>query len=245
MSKVTIVSAFMANINSRGDRSYEKYIDLASKLLVVNIPKVIFIDSTVYSQFKHFSNDFTVIIPFYKESNYLYKYKDQIDVSNLCTTNKEKDTDEYMMTMCYKTEFIKKAIEMNLFHTSQYIWMDIGIRHMTECTDEGFSEKILRLQTVEHELNHVRIPSLWNPDAPLPSDIYTRLFWFFAGSMFGGNVESLLWFAKTTKDMCLRIVNERKTLMWEINVWHIIYKMDRWKFCYYICDHDNSILDLY
>ena len=32
----TIVSAFMANINYRADRSYHKYVELAKKLLVVS-----------------------------------------------------------------------------------------------------------------------------------------------------------------------------------------------------------------
>ena len=105
----TIVSAFMANINFREDRSYEKYIELASHLLNISINKVIFIDSTVFSHFKHFNNEYTIIIPFYKESNYLYEYINQIDNSQLTSTNFQKDTVEYMMTMCYKTEFVKKA----------------------------------------------------------------------------------------------------------------------------------------
>ena len=243
--KTTIVTAFMANINKRDDRSYIKYIELASKLLNVNIPKIVFIDSTVFHEFKHFSNDFTVIIPFYKESNYLYDFRDQIDVSCLSTTNPGKDTAEYMMTMAYKTEFVKMAIQMNLFKSTQYIWIDIGIRHMTICTDEEFTKKIMRLQEVEHTLDHVRIPSIWNPDVELPSDIYTRLYWYFAGSMFGGNLTSLLWFAEETKNTCLNIIKRRKSLPWEINVWQIIYNADRWKFCFYTCSHDNSILDLY
>jgi hypothetical protein len=243
--KTTIVTAFMANINKREDRSYKKYVDLASKLLSVNIPKVVFVDSTVYHEFKQFSNDFTILVPFYKESNYLYEIRDQIDVSCLSTTNPGKDTAEYMMTMAYKTEFVKKAIQLDLFGSEQYIWIDIGIRHMTTCSDEEFTQKIMRLQEAEYTLDHVRIPSIWNPDVDLPADIYTRLYWYFAGSMFGGNKKALLWFADETRRVSLKIIEERKSLPWEINVWHIIYVADRWKFCFYTCSHDNSILDLY
>jgi hypothetical protein len=244
-SKTTLVTAFMANINKRDDRSYRKYVDLASNLLTVNIPKVVFVDSTVFNEFARFSNDFTILVPFYKESNYLYEFRDQIDVSRLCTTNPGKDTAEYMMTMAHKTEFVKQAIQLDLFKTANYIWMDIGIRHMTTCTDEEFTQKIMRLRDVEYKLDHVRIPSIWNPDVELPDDIYTQLFWYFAGSMFGGTVNSLVWFADETKRTCLKIIKERKSLPWEINVWHIIYKEDRWKFYFYTCSHDNSILDLY
>jgi uncharacterized protein YfaT (DUF1175 family) len=47
-----------------------------------------------------------------------------------------------MMTMAHKTEFVKQAIQLDLFKTANYIWMDIGIRHMTTCTDEEFTQKI-------------------------------------------------------------------------------------------------------
>ena len=43
----TIVSAFMANINYRADRSYEKYLILAKQLLNVPINKVIFVDKSI------------------------------------------------------------------------------------------------------------------------------------------------------------------------------------------------------
>jgi len=241
----TIVSAFMANINFRGDRSYEKYIELASHLLKVPINKVIFIDSTVYSHFKHFNNDYTVIVPFYKESNYLYKYKDIIDNSRISTTNSQKDTVEYMMTMCHKTEFVRSAIEMNLFNSTQYIWMDLGIKHMITCSDEEFVEKVMRLKDVEYKVNHVRIPSIWNPDSNYQVDLYKDLTWYFAGSMFGGNSTILITFADLVKETCLKVIHEKKMLMWEINIWQLVYRMDRWRFLYYFSSHNNTILDEY
>ena len=206
---------------------------------------MIFIDSTVFSHFKHFNNEYTIIIPFYKESNYLYEYINQIDNSQLTSTNFQKDTVEYMMTMCYKTEFVKKAINMNLFNSNQFIWLDLGIKHMMTCSNDEFVEKVLRLKNVEIKLDHVRIPSIWSPDNNYNVNIYKEISWYFAGSMFGGNSKSLITFANTTKDTCLKLIKEKKQLMWEINIWYIIYRMDRWKFCYYFAGHNNSILDNY
>ena len=241
----TIVSAFMANINSRGDRSYEKYIQLSESLLKVEINKVIFIDSSVFSHFKHYANDYTIIIPFYKESNYLYEYTEDIDNLVLSTKNRGKDTVQYMMTMCYKTEFVRKAIEMNLFSSSQFIWLDLGIKHMIPGSDEIFAQKVLRLKEVEYTVNHVRIASIWNPDVEYAIDIYKDISWCFAGSIFGGNIESLIIFADLTKQKCLEVIKSKKRLMWEINIWHLVYKMDRWKFLYYFASHDSTILDNY
>jgi hypothetical protein len=240
----TIVSAFMTNINLRGDRSYEKYVELASHLLKVPMNKVVFIDSTVYHHFKQFNDEFTVIVPFYKESNYLYKYKDTIDNSKIHTTNPQKDTMEYMFTMCYKTEFVRRAMQMNLFNSEQFIWMDLGIKHMITCSDEEFVTKVLRLKDVEYK-DHVRIPSIWNPDNNYWVDIFKDISWYFAGSLFGGNMKSLVKFANDTKDMCLKVIQEKNQLMWEINIWLLVYRLDRWKFLYYFSKHDNTILDGY
>ena len=169
----------------------------------------------------------------------------EINNSGLNSTNPDKDSVEYMMTMCHKTEFVRKAIQMNLFNSSQFIWMDIGIKHMITCSDEDFSKKILRLKDVEYIPDHVRIPSIWNPDNNYLVDIYRDVSWYFAGSMFGGNIKALTLFADETKTTCLKIIKEKKQLMWEINIWYIIYKKDRWKFLYYFSKHDNSILDNY
>ena len=102
----------------------------------------------------------------------LYLFGFIIDNSSISTTNPKKDTIEYMMTMCHKTEFVRMAIEMNLFNSTQYIWMDLGIKHMMTCSDEEFMEKVMRLKDVEYKLNHIRIPSIWSPDNNYQVDLY-------------------------------------------------------------------------
>ena len=240
----TIVSAFMVNINYRADRNYDKYFMLAKQLLVVPINKVIFVDKTILGYFKDYINEHTTILPFDKESSYLYEYKNKLDNFELHTENPSKDTIEYMFTMAYKTEFVRKAIQLNNYNSSQYIWMDLGIKHMMNISQEDFTGKIMRLKYLDYPHN-VRIAAIWNPDHHYQIDLYKDICWCFAGSIFGGNVSSLIEFADLTKKECLSIIEEKKTLMWEINVWKLIYNQDRWKFLYYICSHDNSILDNY
>ena len=41
-SKVTLVSSFICNVNSRKDRTIEKYIEYGKALLQTKIPKIIF-----------------------------------------------------------------------------------------------------------------------------------------------------------------------------------------------------------
>ena len=73
--------------------------------------------------------------------------------------------------------------------------------------------------------------------------MYKDICWCFAGSLFGGGKEKLIEFADLTKNECLNIIKQKKSLMWEINVWKLVYNLDRWRFLYYTCSHDTSILD--
>lgn len=241
----TIVSAFITNINYRADRNYDKYFSLAKQLLKVPMNKVIFMDKSLMAYFKDYVNEYTSFIAFDKKANYLYEHIDKLDNFELNTQNPSKDTIEYMFTMAYKTEFVRKAMLINNYNSTQFIWMDIGIKHMMDhLSQEEFEEKILRLKHIEYPVN-VRIPAIWNPDCDFQIDIYKDVCWCFAGSLFGGNINSLTEFANLTKDECLKIIKERKSLMWEINVWKLVYNIDRWKFLFYTCTHDTSILDLY
>jgi hypothetical protein len=245
----TIVSAFMSNINSRSDRNYEKYLLFAKSLLIAPVNKIIFVDKTVLHDFANFANENTTIIPFDKNANYLYQHKEVLTPSEevLHTSAPGKDTTEYIFTMTYKTEFVRKAVYLDNYGSSDFTWIDIGIKHMMQnLTDEEFSAKLLRLQNIEYPGN-VRIASIWDPDYTYYTcDLYKDISWYFAGSIFGGNKRSLLEFADLTKTEALRIMEEKKYLMWEVNIWKLVYNIDRWRFLYYIVtDHNSELLDLY
>ena len=194
----TIVSAFMININYRADRNYDKYFLLAKQLLQVPMNKVIFVDKSILGFFKEYMNEYNTLIPFEKSSNYLYEYIDKLDKFELNTGNPSKDTIEYMFTMSFKTEFVRKAIELNNYNSKEYIWMDLGIKHMMDISQDEFTKKVMRLQYLEYPHN-VRIASIWNPDHDYQLNLYKDICWCFAGSIFGGNVTSLLEFADLTK----------------------------------------------
>lgn len=155
--------------------------------------------------------------------------------------NPEKDTIQYLFTQCHKTEWVKQAIGMSDFN--QYIWVDFGIKHMCHCSNEDFTAKIERLASCPYD--NVRIATIWNPDLEYSNNIYTDMCWYFGGSVFGGNKQALLDFAKIMKDTCLDIIHTKHTLMWEVNLWYLIYKQHKPLFTIYSCNHNVSILDNY
>ena len=239
----TIVSAFITNVNNRKDRTIEKYIEYGKLLLKTKIQKIIFIDELIFNELKNYSNEFTYLIPIKKESIYLYKYKELLTNFNLNSTSPEKDSLEYMFTMCSKTEWITKAIELNYFNSKNFIWIDFGIKHIFNCDDDVFIQKIENINKQIYK--KIRIGSIWDLGTQYYGDIYKDIRWYFAGGIFGGDTESLLLFSEKTKEMCIKIIQEKNTIMWEVNIWYLVYKEIPYLFDCYTCDHNSSIIDNY
>jgi len=240
----TIVSAFFTNINTQTSEWLSKYIEFGRLMLRAKIPKIIFISEDIYDWFSEDSSEFTVLIPVNKSDIYLYNYKELLTNFSLNTNNPKKDTFEYMFLMCSKTEWVTRAIDLNCFNSDNYIWVDFRIKHMFKCGDDEFIKKIESLQTKNYD--KVRIASIWNPNTSNFSvNIYRDISWYFAGSMFGGSRRALIEFASLMKDKCISIMAERNTIMWEVNIWYLLYKEHPELFDLYDGGHDNTIADNY
>jgi hypothetical protein len=90
--------------------------------------------------------------------------------------------------------------------------------------------------------NQIRIASIWNLQRKCVFDIYKDVSWYFAGGIFGGNKEKILRFAYKTKEMCLKVIEEKNTLIWEVNIWYLIYLENPDLLTPYYCGHDASII---
>lgn len=242
-SNVTIVSAFLSNMNERLDYKTEQYINNGKEILKAKINKIVFIDEHIYNSFKEYANDTTYLIPIKKEDIYLYEYINVLDNFELNTKTPEKDTINYMFMMCSKTEWIRKAIQLNIFNSTNFIWVDFGIKHIFK---EDGSSFITILESMNNKIyNKLRIGSIWSLNSNYNRNIYKDILWYFAGGVFGGDIPSLLPFCEKNKNMCIKIIKEQKTIMWEVNVWYLIYKENSELFDCYNCDHNYSLLANY
>ena len=268
------VSAFISNINNN-NRQTEKYIELGKKLLSDKIItlRIVFIERKVYNDFfsttadnmlKVFNyegkifefiiKENIIFVMFEKTDNYLYKYIDNIKEFNINTDNPCKDTLEYMLVQCHKTEWIKIAIHLfndinqNDSIEVEFMWIDFGIYHIFNNNDSLFYNEIYKLNNKDskgYKKNKLRIGSCIHPSRTYHTDIYKTIAWYFAGGVLGGSSESLLQFAELMKSECINIIKERKHLMWEVNVWYLIYLKNPELFDVYICDHNPSIISNY
>jgi len=225
----TIVSAFVSNVNSF--RNVEQYIDYGRRLLKTNdIKKIIFIEKSVYDQYLHDNNYQNTHFVFIEKNDiYLYEHIDKITEFDMTSCNPMKDTLEYMFVQSNKTEWIKQAIELDPFQTEQFIWVDFGIYHMMNIDfgkydiidDDEFNELIYKMTQKNYQ--QVRAGGCWDLNSYYHQEYYTQPMWYFGGSVFGGDKASLCKFADLMKQRCLNIISERKTFVWEVNIWYIIY----------------------
>jgi hypothetical protein len=241
----TIVSCFLAHSNARTDRTVDVYLDYGKKLADIQVPKIIFMDETIIDTIEY-DKQFTVMIPFKRDDIYLAKHREEITDFNPVTSFQEKDTIDYMFLMCNKTELVRQAIEVNPFNSDQFIWVDFGIYHLfRDRTQDEFETHITGMTNKVYP--SVRIGSIINPDIQrtMHTDIFREVCWVFAGTIFGGDQTALIEFADFMKETTMGIVSHKGTIMWEVNIWYLIYKLHPQIFDMYQCDHNPSVVSAY
>jgi hypothetical protein len=190
-------------------------------------PKVIFMDAKYYPQFQNNHN--TIFLPFTIEELTYYQYTDMCDQQPY---HNEKDNLLYMMLQNEKPEFLRRAINFNHFGTKHFIWIDFGIKCNVEIIPDFFPM-----------YEDIRIGSIW--DLKQKGSCLNSVLWFFAGSVFGGDEDSLINFSHKCRVKCLDIIKRYHMLTWEVNVWKMIYDEHPYLFSPYPCGFDQSILSNY
>jgi len=240
----TIVTAFLfANNNPKDhNRNLNSYMEHGKKLLLSDKNMVIFIEEDIYNQYYQ-DVQFDEKKQFYfikKEYLYIYNYYDQLENFNIITDNPGKDTVDYIFVQCHKTEWVKEAIEKNPFNSEQFIWVDFCIYHVIE-NDEHFYECINEINNKTYH-NCIRIATgISNTDI----DIYRQIKWSFLGGIFGGDKDTLLFFAEKMKEKCISTITTYKTIMWEVNIWHLLHEENPTMFSGYLAGHNESMLRQY
>ena len=198
---------------------------------------------------------------FERQDNYLYKYNNEITNFNINTDNPSKDTLEYMFVICHKTEWLNMAIQLinniksehimlKLQECTHFLWIDFGIYHIFNNNTELFTTEINNLYKKHLTLHSkIRIGSCIYPTTTYHTtyhtDIYRNVAWYFAGGVFGGKDDILVKFAESMKQECINIIKERKHLMWEVNIWYLLYLKNPNMFDLYLCNHNSTIIENY
>ena len=222
--ETTIVSAFVTGINKKKEMDISHYIEYGKKLLHLPIPKIIFIELHIYDQYLSTGSsvypltEFIFIDP---KDIYLYTFLPHITNFQINSVNPDKDTIDYLFVQCNKTEWVRQAIHRNTFKTKQFTWIDFGIYHIVK-NDALFRNAIMKISQTSVE--KVAVGNCWNLRLPFVRDIYKDVAWFFAGGIFGGETQYLLEFADLVQQKCIQYITERRSFIWETNIWYLVYK---------------------
>ena len=176
----------------------------------------------------------------------------------LNTGNPTKDTLEYMMVQCQKSEWMAIASQIEGGQggrrgqggrgPAEYIWVDFGAFHMFQGKIDVFQTELYRMRSrvncrllLSGASGQMTFARCWDPNHIYYGDIYRDVNWLFAGSVFGGGITAINTFALKMREKCLQILREKNTLMWEINIWTLIYRESPNLFTLYPSDHSDII----
>lgn len=233
----TIVSGFIM-VNTLRDRDF--YIKMSIPLLKLKYPKIIFLEKESMDLVKHYENEYTQFIPFKKDELFLSDKTEQINNAILpIHRNPTKDTKEYMMIQLQKTDWLKRAIEMNPYQTENFLWIDFGIYHIID--DELVFQKYMKT-IMKKTYETIRIPGCSNPSHT--SVVFDKTDWTFCGGIVGGKKENLLDFHKYVCETIFYLLTQR-IFCWEVNVWHLVQKNHPELFSWYYANHNLSMLSNY
>ena len=161
--------------------------------------------------------------------------------------NLEKDTREYILLMNAKTEFMKMAIEKNVWRTTHFAWIDFNIFHIFKGEQEECkAAKILQdLSYRTFAPDCLTISGCWEWGKEHIKDIYLidGICWRFCGGFFLGSAKRVLEFHDYVTTYLPRYLEKERILVWEVNFWAYLELHYDFSVLCYPGDHNLSILD--
>ena len=171
----------------------------------------------------------------------------------ILSPNPNKDTPLFHLIQIAKTEFIKKAIDLDnnnnnnniyCYTNNIYAWIDFGIYKIFKSDDE-FQQSICNISTYLYKVhNHtIKIPGCWVLNKSDINNDYTRVNWYFCGGFFIGHANTLLEFEKEVKTELEFIIYNDKQLTFEINIWFKLWRNNTIIFDWYYGDHNATMFN--
>jgi hypothetical protein len=150
LTQATMVTMFF-NIRSQDTfpsvslKSTDSYLELANAFILrLPYPLIIFMDDSnkkleefvINARESHGLMSKTHIYKIAFKETYFYKDIERInslmESFNILNLNKDKDTTLYIVLNNNKFDFMERAIELNPFQSSHFLWMDFGINHVAK-----------------------------------------------------------------------------------------------------------------
>jgi hypothetical protein len=237
-----IVSAFLANINQRSQIQKEgypvltvdDYLKNGKELLALPYKKIIFMDQDYIEYAGSIMHPNTTLVPITSKDLLFFNELIDKELSLPLYREPQKDTKEYMILMTNKSYFCKRATDI-FTNEKDFLWLDFGISYIFP------KLKIKHILHDKYVFNKIRIGGIWTNEIAKQYDIWNHINWFFAGTVFGGNVKEILRFHDFV-DNEFRLNLEKNKIVWEVNLWYQIYLQCPDLFEIYQCNHNETLI---
>ena len=228
----TFVTAFY-----KLDNRQCNYLQLFKPLVKANIKIHLFIQPKLYDSYINEIGNKEHIHITKLEFEELNIYKNLYNSEFICRLPEhrtcEKDTEKFMILMNSKVEFVKRAIDLNIFNSTQFAWIDFGISKVIKHLDT-----FEKLKTIP-KINNLYIPAIW----PKMNIDFSRVCWRFCGGFFIGDIQSILRFNSIYETHFLNILKiNNYILSWEVNFWAYFEYNQLFEPVTYLADHNDSML---
>jgi len=194
--------------NSHLNHSVERYLNIAKEfILKLEYNLILFTDSPDIIEFV--SNERKDNIRIYNlpfEETYFYRHLDRLHELQgkftIFNGNVEHETPMYIILNNNKFDFVERAIELNPFKSSHFVWMDFGINHVAKNTERIHDW----MPCIPDKIKQLCI----NPYIERVEDkkMFQNIFHHMAGGLFSGSKENLLKYSELFKKKTEQIYSE-------------------------------------
>jgi len=160
--------------------------------------------------------------------------------------NVDKDTKEYIILMNAKTEFLKRAVEANVWDSTHFAWIDFNLFHVfkNENDEKYAGELIYRLSKRTLRQTFLTMPGCWHKHHVVDEYLINDICWRWCGGFFLGDKQSVLAFHAMHELHLSEFLELKKKLVWEVNFWAWLEKTYNMSIIWYHGDHNISILEI-
>ena len=225
-------------------RSHETCFRHFEDLAKTGIPIVAFISQTFADQAKSLESKYESIRCIFIDIEDLEAYKETYKTENLkhpTVASPNKDTKNFMILMNAKIEFVKKAIDANPFNTTHFAWIDFSITYIFQTITQTLQK--LKEDSEKEYTPCLFFPGCWEKNIGYPH-VYNIIHWRFCGGFFLGDKQSLLNFAERYRTAFPKILEEKKVILWEVNIWAILEQEYGWSPTWYRAGHEDTIINV-
>jgi hypothetical protein len=158
------------------------------------------------------------------------------------TRNPAKDTQEYLLLMNAKTEYIVRAVEKNPFDSSHFAWIDFNIFHIFGGKEGFVTDHLRNLSKRELQPYFLSFPGCWSKEQVVEDFLLNDICWRWCGGFIIGSGDRMLELHKTYTDHFENFLREKRKLIWEVNFWAYLELRHGLSVVWYPGDHNETIL---